>query len=354
MLASRLLSILMLLQTRGRMSAGQLAAEFEVGVRTIHRDIDQLSAAGIPVVADRGRSGGFRLLDGYRTTLTGLTQPEAETLFLAGLPGPAAELGLADILSTARLKLMAALPPTVQPGAERIAARFHLDVAAWFRGTDPLPSLQTVARAVWEERLLKLRYRRAGQDDAQPRVLAPLGLVLKGGTWYLVARSGKALRTYRAANISDAEMSDETFTRPKGFDLAAHWRRTSRDYEAGVYHEQADVRLSPTGMSRLSLLGPHVMRAAAATSGRPDADGWVRCTLPLESFDSGVRELMRLGEEVTVIGPPALRAQVAGTAQRIARLHAAGPAAVLPKPPASRPLAGADSIADGCGMPGLV
>src|SRR5271170_147613 len=164
MLAGRLLSILMLLQTRGRMSAAALAREFEVSVRTIHRDIDQLSAAGIPVYADRGRSGGFQLLDGYRTKLTGLTQPEAETLFLAGLPGPAAQLGLADILAAARLKLMAALPASVQPGAERIAARFHLDPVAWFRGADPLPSLPAVARAVWSERTLKLSYRRAGQS----------------------------------------------------------------------------------------------------------------------------------------------------------------------------------------------
>src|SRR5580704_9910357 len=163
MLASRLLSILMLLQARGRMSATELAAEFEVSVRTIHRDIDQLSAAGIPVYADRGRSGGFQLMDGYRTKLTGLTQAEAEAIFMAGLPGPAAQLGLSDILSTARLKLKAALPPNVQKDAERVASRFHLDPVAWFRGADPLPSLQIVARAVWGERWLTLRYRNNGE-----------------------------------------------------------------------------------------------------------------------------------------------------------------------------------------------
>ncbi len=322
MLASRLLSILMLLQTRGRMSAGQLAAEFEVAVRTIHRDIDQLSAAGIPVYADRGRSGGFRLLDGYRTTLTGLTQPEAEALLLAGLPGPAAQLGLAEILSAARLKLLAALPASVQPGAERIAARFHLDAAPWFRGTDQLPSLQTVARAVWGERVLKLRYRRAGEVDARPRRLEALGLVLKGGTWYLVARSGRSVRTYRVSSICDAEICDETFTRPRDFDLAAHSARASSEYEAGVYREHADVRLSPGGMKMLELLGPYLMKAASQTAGKPDRKGWVRCTLPLESFDFGVRELMRLGDDVNVIGPPALRALVAEAAGRIARTHA--------------------------------
>src|SRR5215467_6861051 len=146
MLASRLLSILMLLQTRGRMSASELARAFEVSVRTIHRDVDQLSAAGIPVYADRGRNGGFQLMDGYRTKLTGLTRPEAEALFLSGLPGPAAQLGLSDLLSAARLKLLAALPAAVQPDAERIAQRFHLDPVPWFRFNDALPSLRTVAQ----------------------------------------------------------------------------------------------------------------------------------------------------------------------------------------------------------------
>src|SRR6202000_376777 len=219
MLASRLLSILMLLQTRGRMSATALAREFEVSVRTIHRDIDQLSAAGIPVYADRGRNGGFALMDGYRTKLTGMTQPEAESLFLAGLSGPAAQLGLSDVLNAARLKLMAALPATVQPNAERIASRFHLDPVAWFKGADPLPSLPIVAQAVWSERWLTLRYRNNG--EIYPRKLGPLGLVLKGGVWYLVAMSGKSIRTYRVAQMLDVEMTDETFARPKGFNLAA-------------------------------------------------------------------------------------------------------------------------------------
>jgi len=322
MLASRLLSILILLQTRGRMSARELAAEFEVAVRTIHRDIDQLSAAGIPVYADRGRSGGFRLQDGYRTKLTGLTQSEAESLFLAGLPGPAAQLGLADVLSSARLKLLAALPAEVQPRAQRIAARFHLDAVAWFHGVDSLPSLPAIAGAVWSDHMLEMRYRRSGETEAQSRVVAPFGLVLKAGIWYLVAQRGKSIRTYRVANIHDARISDETFTRPKDFDLAAHWEKASRDYETGVYHEHADVRLSAKGVAMLDLLGPHVTRAANESAGKPDRSGWLRCTLPLESFEFGVRELMRLGTEVNVLGPPPLRALMARSARRIAAAHA--------------------------------
>src|SRR3954470_6202085 len=156
MLASRLLSILMLLQIRGRMSAAELARKFEVSVRTIHRDIDQLSAAGIPIYAERGRSGGFRLLDGYRTQLTGLTAPEAESLFLSGLPGPAAQLGLADVLAAARLKLLAALPARVRPGVEQVASRFHLDPTGWFQRSDPFPALRPVAHATWSGHYLEL------------------------------------------------------------------------------------------------------------------------------------------------------------------------------------------------------
>jgi predicted DNA-binding transcriptional regulator YafY len=320
MLASRLLSILMLLQTRGRMSASELARAFEVSVRTIHRDIDELSAAGIPVYADRGRNGGFQLLDGYRTKLTGLTRPEAEVLFLSGLPGPAAQLGLSDLLSAARLKLLAALPPTMQPDAERIAARFHLDPVGWFRGHDPLPSLRTVAEAVWSERHLKLRYPMAGRPEARARKLGPLGLVLKGGAWYLVAQSSKGIATYRVANIVDAEITDEPFARPKKFDLAAHWEQASRLYETGVYRARAEVRLSPQGMAMIEVLGPYVAEAAA-NSRRRDRRGWTRCTLPIESISHGVREFMRLGDEVEVLGPPVLRQSIAEVSAAMVRRH---------------------------------
>jgi len=179
-----------------------------------------------------------------------------------------------------------------------------------------------LARAVWGERMLKLRYRRATQIAARPRKLAPLGLVLKGGVWYLVALNDELVLTYRVSNIYDATMCDEAFARPKDFDLATHWEKASRDYEAGLYREEADVRLSPEGMQLLQYLGPHVVETASQTSGPPDRKGWVRCTLPLESFTVGVRELMRLGNEVSVLGPPELRARLAKTAERIAKTHA--------------------------------
>jgi predicted DNA-binding transcriptional regulator YafY len=211
---------------------------------------------------------------------------------------------------------MAALPANMQPNAERIASRFHLDPVAWFQGQDPLPSLPVVAQAVWSERYLKLRYRNNG--EIYGRKLGPLGLVLKGGVWYLVAQSGKSVRTYRVAQMLDAQVSDEPFARPKKFDLAEHWEKSSRDYESGLLREEAEVRLSPRGMSRLDAMGPNVVAAANRTAGKPDRAGWVRCRLPLESFEFGVRDMLRLGMEVEVLGPPAFRAQMADTLKALA------------------------------------
>jgi predicted DNA-binding transcriptional regulator YafY len=318
MLASRLLSALMLLQTRGRMTAPQLAEELEVSIRTVYRDIDQLSAAGIPVTADRGRAGGFQLLNGFRTQLTGLTEAEAETLMLAGLPGPAAELGLADRMSSARLKLMAALPAGMR--AERVATRFHLDVTGWFRASEPVALLPVVARAVWNERYVRIRYRQ-GQDSNEVR-LGPLGLVLKAGVWYLVAQKGGTYRTYRAANILAAETLDDAFARPADFDLASYWTKSSREYELANYRGTAAVRLSPRGRSLINLLGPYVEAAVVKTAGQPDKQGWIHCAIPVESGDFGIRELLRLGEEVEVIGPAALRAQMRQALRKVLRRYA--------------------------------
>jgi predicted DNA-binding transcriptional regulator YafY len=319
MLASRLLSTLMLLQVRGRMTAPELARELEVSVRTVYRDIDQLSAAGIPVVADRGRDGGFQLLNGFRTQLTGLTQAEAEALMLAGLPGPAAELGLAERMSTARLKLMAALPSGMR--AERVATRFHLDVTGWFRATEPVALLPTVARAVWSEHYLKIRYRQ-GADSNEARI-APLGLVLKAGVWYVVAQKGSSYRTYKASNILAVDSLDETFARPADFDLAAYWMRSSREYELGSYRAYATIRLSPRGRTLINLLGSYVEAAVVKSAGQPDRQGWLRCTIPVESGDFGIRELLRLGEDLQVLGPAPLRNQVKQALRRMLRNYQA-------------------------------
>jgi predicted DNA-binding transcriptional regulator YafY len=176
-----------------------------------------------------------------------------------------------------------------------------------------------MARALWNEHYLRIRYRCGG--EIYGRKLGPLGFVLKGGVWYLVAQSGKQARTYRVVQIVEAEALDEPFARPAAFDLTAHWTKSAQDYETELYREHADVRLSPKGMGLLGLLGPYVAEAARNTASKPDRRGWVCCTLPIESIDFGLRELMRLGAEAEVIGPPTLRKAMAATLAAMARRH---------------------------------
>jgi predicted DNA-binding transcriptional regulator YafY len=319
MRASRLLSILLLLQNRGRMTAQALADEFEVSVRTIYRDIDQLSAADVPVYADRGPSGGFELLDGYRTRLTGLSPAEASTLFLAGLPGPAAELGLADVLTTAQLKLTAALPEGARATANRVSARFHLDPVGWFRSADDARLLPAIADAVWNETCLDIRYKR--RTGLVARRVQPLGLVLKGGVWYVVARVGDQPRTYRVANIVELAAAPERFERPKDFDLERFWTEASRAFEVGLYRGEAVLRVSPRGMAKLEVFGSTVAQAAAETAGAADADGWVKVVIPIESVEQAAADFIRLGTDAEVLEPVEVRQLIAEAARELTRLY---------------------------------
>ena len=189
MRASRLVALLLLLQHRGRVTAGELAEALEVSVRTIYRDLEALGAAGVPVYAEPGRNGGCQLIDGYRTRLTGLTAKEAEALFMSGVPGPVGELGLGTVLGAAQLKLLAALPKELADRATVTRQRFHLDAPTWFKSGRNEPHLAAIAAAVWEDQRIQIRYRRSGADEPDTRQLDPYGLVLKAGTWYLVARA---------------------------------------------------------------------------------------------------------------------------------------------------------------------
>jgi predicted DNA-binding transcriptional regulator YafY len=308
MRASRLLSVVLLLQDRGRLTAQQIADELDVSVRTVYRDIEALGEAGVPVYAELGVNGGYQLVDGYRTRLTGLTPQEAGTIFLAGIPDAAAELGLGAVLTTAELKLRAALPARLSRHVDEVRDRFHLDAAGWFRETETHPHLAALAAAVWSRRRARMLYLRWREPREVKREIEPLGIVLKAGVWYFVARVEEEIRTYRVATILDLEVLDETFERPEGFDLAASWARWADDFERRLHRDEATVRFSPAGLERIPYLMTRAMsRNVRDTIGDPDPDGWTTVTLPIESVRHAHADFLRLGADVQVLGPPELR-----------------------------------------------
>ncbi|MEU0938288.1 YafY family protein [Embleya sp. NPDC005971] len=330
MRASRLVSILLLLQTRGRVTAREIADTLEVSIRTVYRDMESLSAAGVPLYADPGHRGGYELLDGFRTRLTGLTTGEAESLFLTGLPTAAADLGLGSVVTAAQLKLMAALPPELRDRAGRIAECFHLDAPSWYGAEDHTPHLAEVADAVWNRRRTRIRYLRWAEPHENTRVVDPYGVVLKAGAWYLVAGHAEAegvgdrarIRTYRVSRILDAQSLAETFERPAGFALATYWEDYLDRFDDRRLRASATVRVSPVGMRRLvEALEPVLVRAAHASATRPDVDGRVEVVLPIESVDSAITTLLPFGGEVEVLGPPELRAGMRAAAVALARVY---------------------------------
>jgi predicted DNA-binding transcriptional regulator YafY len=315
MRASRLVSLLLLLQSRGGQTASQLADELEVSVRTIYRDVEALSESGVPIYADRGPHGGIRLVDGYRTRLTGLTGSEAESLFLSGLPGPAAELGLGTVVAAARLKVLAALPPELRSRASRISQRFHLDAPGWFQWSEPVPHLEALAAAVWEDACLAIAYDRG--DGVVDRSVEPLGLVLKGGVWYLVARAEGQPRTYRVSRVRGVERTGDRFERPEGFDLAAFWTESTATFEASAARVEVLLRVDPRRIERLrEIIGESAWRSSDRLDA-PDAEGWAHLRVRLEWPHDAHLRLMPLGAAIEVLEPADLRDRMVRAAHEV-------------------------------------
>jgi predicted DNA-binding transcriptional regulator YafY len=302
MRATRLVSLLLLLQMRGQLTAQELAGHFEVSVRTIHRDVESLAAAGVPVEAVRGPAGGYRLAGGYRTKLTGLTAAEAEALFVA--PAPAAELGLGGVLANARLKVLAALPTELQERASRAERYFHLDTRGWFRGEDMVPHLPVIADATWRERRLSARYREGPRIVR--RTLDPLGLVLKGGAWYLVAHRSAGMRVYRVSRFTSVRVREEGFERPEGFDLGGYWVEWSRTFEASRPRVEVKIRASDLALRFL----PRDLQGGNGVF-----------TVGFENLEEAFRELLKFGPDAEVLEPAELRERIAQTAGEVADLY---------------------------------
>jgi predicted DNA-binding transcriptional regulator YafY len=320
MRADRLLSLLMLLQTRGKLTARELAGKLEVSERTIYRDIDALSAAGVPVYGEPGRAGGFDLLDSYRTNLTGMNEGELRALFMLGIPAPLTELGVGQDLQAALLKLSAALPDSHRQDEISVRQRFHLDSTWWRQGQEPVPHLRTIEQAVWGDRRLAIRYRPLYTTELE-QVVDPYGLVAKAGVWYLVyARVGRT-RAQRVADLRDVRLTNETFERPGDFDLAGFWKAWCAEHERGGSHYRVTVRVAPHFIPEMAIhFGERVKQQLAAVN-PPDEKGRITLELSFERLESARARLLGLGNGIEVLEPIALRTSIQDYAMQIIVLY---------------------------------
>ncbi|GAA4539466.1 helix-turn-helix transcriptional regulator [Pseudonocardia xishanensis] len=306
MRASRLMALLFVLQRRRSATAAELAVELEVSERTIYRDIASLTEVGVPIWTEPGPGGGIRLVEGWRTRLDGLTGDEAAAMFAMGAPQLLAELGMGTALAGAQAKILATLPEGLRAHARIVSERVHLDAPGWFHTPAEVEHLGTLAEALWEQRRVSIVY----GPRAVRREVEPFGLVLKAGVWYLVARVGTDVRTYRAARIAEATLLDDRFDRPD-FDLPAWWAESAADFAATMLRTRVRIRLSERGLRALTRV-TDVEAAAAALAGacEPDADGWRELTLDVESLEVAAGQLVSLGGEVEALDPE-LRSRLA-------------------------------------------
>ncbi|MBQ0868056.1 WYL domain-containing protein [Streptomyces sp. A73] len=332
MRAARLIKMVLLLQARREMTGAQLAAELEVSERTVSRDVQALSEAGVPVYADRGRAGGYRLVGGYRTRLTGMGRTEAEALFLSGVPSALRDLGLDDAASAAKLKVSAALDPTLRDVHDSTAQRFHLDAPGWWQAPETPPLLPVLADAVWSDRRAAVRYRRRDERGGGEveRDLEPYGLVLKAGQWYLAARVPadaehplrSRWRVYRVDRFTEVTVGDERFDRDTDFELAAFWAQQAAAFARSLLREQVTLRLTELGTRRLRHVIDRDAAHEALAGGTVDEQGRTTVTLRVESEEVGYSQLLALGPECEVLAPPPLRQRFADAARRAAALYA--------------------------------
>jgi predicted DNA-binding transcriptional regulator YafY len=324
MRGDRLVGLLMLLQARGRMTAQALAAELEVSERTIYRDIDALSLAGVPIYGAPGPDGGYALLDAYRSTLTGLSEPETRALLMLSAPGPLGDLGLGQDLRRALSKLAAALPDARRVEEERARRRFHLDFA-WWEHDDAatVPHLRTVHQAVLEDRRLHIVY--AGLSaPALARRVEPYGLVAKAGDWYLVYAVEGRVRVRRVATLLDAQLSDQTFTHPPDFDLVAFWAEWRRARAADRRGYWVTLAVAPAALEWLrARLGRGAVLLPDDDQAEHPVDECGRFILEVAfaSLEDARDRLLGFGRGVEVLAPLALRCSVADFGRQIAALY---------------------------------
>jgi predicted DNA-binding transcriptional regulator YafY len=302
------------------MTARDLADQLEVSERTIYRDIDSLSAAGVPVYAVRGPGGGCALMDGYRTDLTGLTRDELRALFMLNVPAPLADLGLSHELRAALRKLSAALPVTRRVEEQRMRERIHLDSVWWYQHGEPVPYLRTIQEAVWNDRRLHLSCRLPFLTESEGLV-DPYGLVAKAGVWYVVCARAGRMRVHRVSDVLSAREADASFQRPPGFDLGSFWKAWCADYEQNRPQFPVTARIAPDLLRRLPHYFGEPIRDDIAMAGEPDPEGWLTLTLPFETFEAARERILGFGRAAEILEPTALRDSVQDFAAQVVALY---------------------------------
>jgi len=283
--------------------------------------MDALSAAGIPVVADRGPGGGWSLLDGYQMSLTGLSEDEIQALFLSKPARLLADLGLLQASETALGKLLAALPTMYRRDAEYIRQRIHVDGTGWHHGEENVAFLPILQEAVWQERKLQLTYHLSTGPIVKP-LLDPLGLVAKGSVWYLVAVFEGRVCVYRVSRVQEARMTARPCVRPKDFDLAAFWEQSSAEFRASRLRYPVVLRAAPA-------IVPQVRHGDGCERiervGLPDAEGWVSIGMQFETQEQTCAYVLRFGAQIEVVEPQALRQKIIRLVEGVAELYAQRP-----------------------------
>ncbi|WP_206488852.1 YafY family protein [Rhodococcus sp. KRD162] len=305
----RLLRIMLLLQSGRTATAQSLAEQVEVSVRTIYRDIGALGAAGVPLWTETGPGGGIRLLDGWNSALTGMTGTETSALMFLGLPSVAADLGLSDATAAAESKLLGALPAPLRSSARLWRDRLHVDVPGWFTVPASNDVVPVLARAVLAGHDIEMTYR------GERRVVGPLGLVVKASVWYLVARLGTKILSFRVDRVGEVTELASAVIRPEGFDLAQWWTASMAEFDRSLLKYRCRVRLSDRACRALPrVIGTTAMPAVAP----PDHDGWTTLDLVLESEEVALGQLLSLGGGVRVQAPASLRRSLHDLASEIA------------------------------------
>ena len=314
MRADRLLSILLLLQARGRLTGRAIAKQLEVSERTVHRDMEALSAAGVPIFALRGVQGGWQLEEGWRTQVPGLDEAELRALLMAQ-PRVIGDPRLAAAAERALSKLMAALPGSLREQAASIRQRLYVDPTGWHGAPEDLSMLPMVQHAVSRDRKLKIRYRKpnrqAGGPASSERIVDPLGLVAKGSSWYLVANTSGGYRTFRVSRIENVTLLDKPCVRPASFDLANHWQRSTREFMDGRSRYQATLCMDPRATSQIRMW----RRTSVPDKGEwRGAEGWEILKVDFDSEEEACFVVMGFGSRVEVLMPEALRRRIASEA----------------------------------------